>query len=366
MHPRRHPNPDLSGQEAISISPIPVYGRGNDAALCTGGAMRSYIRFFAMFLAAVLVCAPFNYGHANEVRVPENLNDVSLARINDQIYVIHGIQSLPDKTNKGFISNTGIVLTKTGVVIVDSGGSLEVGRLIIEFVRELTDKPIIAVFNSHVHGDHWLGNAAIREAFPNVRIYAHNRAIERLREGEADQWLETFSRILGRETAGTTPVIPDEGLSGGESIEIDGAAFKIHHTGQGHTDTDIMIEAPAQRLLFTGDVVTNASVPSMGIPRDFSARGQIEAIRYALELPIDTFVPGHGATGGREVPQAVLQFLEMLHASVKRHYDAGLKDYEMKDKVLNDLAEFSDWSGIDRIGGLISVVYLQVEEADFQ
>ncbi len=328
--------------------------------------MRSCIRLFTGFLAALLVCAPFNWGHANEVKLPENLDDVSLARINDQIYVVHGILSLPLKINKGFISNTGIVLTKTGVVIVDAGGSLAVGRLLVEFVRELTDKPIIAVFNTHVHGDHWLGNAAIREAFPNVRIYAHNRAIERLRDGEADQWLETFTRILGRETAGTTPVIPDEGLAGGESIEIDGTAFKTHHTGQGHTDTDIMIEAPGQRLLFTGDVVTNDGVPSTGIPEDFSAKGQIEAIRYALELPVDTFVPGHGATGGREIPQAVLRFLEALYASVKRHYDAGLKDYEMKDKVLNDLAEFSDWNGFDLMGKMISVVYLQVEEADFQ
>jgi glyoxylase-like metal-dependent hydrolase (beta-lactamase superfamily II) len=325
--------------------------------------MTSYINLTVSFLIAALVCVPFNYGHANEVKLPDNLNDVSLAKINDRIYVVHGIQSLPDKHNKGLIGNTGVVLTNSGVVLIDSGGGLEVGRLIVKMVQELTDNPIVAVFNTHIHGDHWLGNAAIREAFPKVRIYAHEIAIKRLQDGEADRWLEIFIQLAGQEAIGTTPVLPNEGLQGGETIEIDGTAFKTHHTGHAHTDSDIMVEAPAQRLLFTGDIVAHGQLSAA---QDFNAKGQIEAIRYALELPVDTFVPGHGVTGGREIPQAALRFLEILYDSVKRHYDAGLKDFEMKNKVVNDLAEFSNWFGFDEIGRLISFVYLQVEDADFQ
>jgi glyoxylase-like metal-dependent hydrolase (beta-lactamase superfamily II) len=317
-------------------------------------------------LAVALLCLPLGCSQADEIRIPENLDEVRLARITDNIYVVHGIHSLPDDHNKGLMSNTGIVLTDAGVVIVDAGGSLGAGRIIISRLRDLTDKPVIALFNTHVHGDHWLGNAAVREAFPNVRIYAHSRAIERLQAGEAETWLESFGGILGPETVGTKAVLPDQALEGGEDIEIGGMDFHTHHVGQGHTDTDIMIETPAQRLLFTGDVVVNHAVPSAGMLHDFSAQGQIKAVRYALGLPVDIYVPGHGATGGREVPEGTLRFLEALYASVKRYYDEGLKDYEMKDKVVADLAEYSDWEGFDRIGAVISFVYLQVEEADFQ
>ena len=73
-------------------------------------------------------------------------------------------------------------------------------------------------------------------------------------------------------------------------------------------DSDIMVEAPAQRLLFTGDIVEHGRAVSSDVPQDFNAKGQIEAIRYALELPVDTFVPGHGVMGGREIPQAALDF----------------------------------------------------------
>jgi glyoxylase-like metal-dependent hydrolase (beta-lactamase superfamily II) len=36
--------------------------------------------------------------------------------------------------------------------------------------EKITNKPIVAVFNTHVHGDHWLGNQAIVERYPAVKI----------------------------------------------------------------------------------------------------------------------------------------------------------------------------------------------------
>jgi hypothetical protein len=81
---------------------------------------------------------------------------------------------------------------------------------------------------------------------------------------------------------------------------------------------------------------------------------------------VDIYVPGHGPTGDREIPEATLRFLEVLYESVQTYYDEGLADFEMRDKVVADLAEFSGWSGMDRIGRLISFVYQQVEAAEFE
>ena len=320
----------------------------------------------SLLCAVAFLLLPARIVYAHEVRLPASLNDLSVTKIEERIYVVHGLRALPDKNNKGFISNTGIVLTDAGVVIIDSGGSLQVARLIVAKVRELSDQPIIAVFNTHIHGDHWLGNAAIREAFPNVRIYAHERAIERLRNGEAERWLDIFMGMTDKAIAGTTLVLPDQGLKGGETLKIAGKPFKTHHTGHAHTDSDLMIEVPQNRLLFAGDIIEHGRAVSSDVPQDFDAKGQIEAIRYALKLPVDTFVPGHGVTGGREIPEAALRFLEVLYNSVKRNYDAGMQDDEMRDLVAKDLSEFSDWFGLDQIGRLISFVYQQVDEEDFQ
>jgi glyoxylase-like metal-dependent hydrolase (beta-lactamase superfamily II) len=303
---------------------------------------------------------------ANEVKLPANLSEVSFSKVSERIYVLHGLQAMPDRHNAGMISNTGVVLTETGVVVVDSGGSHAIGRLIVEKIKDLTDKPIIAVFNSHIHGDHWLGNSAIREAFPNVRIYAHNRAIQRLQDGEAENWRGIIDRMIGDKESARHSVLPDTVLEGGEVINFGATVLKVHHTGHAHTDSDIKVEAPGQRLLFTGDIVEYGRLVSSDVPRDFDAKGQIEAIRYILALPVDIYVPGHGETGGKRIPQTALRFLETLYASVKRHYDEGLADYQMKERVIADLSEFSGWFNFDQIGKMISFVYQQVEAADFQ
>jgi glyoxylase-like metal-dependent hydrolase (beta-lactamase superfamily II) len=305
-------------------------------------------------------------GHAHNVTVPKNIKDMSLKKVTDNIYVVHGIHAMPDKDNKGFISNSGIVVSDEGVVIIDTGGSLQIGEMLLTKTREVTDKPVIAVFNTHLHGDHWMGNAAIRKAYPEARIYAHERAIERLQNGEAEQWRDIFMQSTDGAIEGTQLVLPDTELKGGESIEAAGTTFRIHHTGHAHTDNDIMIEYREHKTLFAGDIVVYGSTVSGARPQDFSATGQIRAVEYALELPVDIYVPGHGPTGGREIPEATRRFLEILYQSVQRHYDEGLADFEMRDQVTDELSEFSDWSGFDQIGRLISYVYQQVEAAEFE
>jgi glyoxylase-like metal-dependent hydrolase (beta-lactamase superfamily II) len=109
-------------------------------------------------------------GHAHNVTTPEAIEDMSLKKVTDDVYVVYGIRAMPDQENKGFISNSGIVVSDEGVVIIDTGGSQQIGEMLLNKTREVTDKPVIAAFNTHLHGDHWLGNAVIRKACPEARI----------------------------------------------------------------------------------------------------------------------------------------------------------------------------------------------------
>jgi len=303
---------------------------------------------------------------SHEIKVPEDIGELALHKISDAVFVIHGLQKLPDNNNQGFISNSAIVLTRAGVVVVDSGGSLEVGQLIIRKIQEKTDQPVIAVFNTHLHGDHWLGNAAIRKAFPNAGFYAHRDAIRRLNSGEAEQWQTIFSQMTATPLKEIEIVLPDKPLDGNETMHFGDTTFSMHHTGHAHTDSDIMIEMPAEKILFSGDIIEYGRAVSSDVPQDFDIKGQIKALKYALDLPVETYVPGHGTSGGKEIPTAALKFLSVLHESVKRNYDEGLQDFEMAEAVKTDLSAFSHWFGFDQLGRMISYVYQQVENEDFQ
>lgn len=319
-------------------------------------------RSSALFMAAAILCASKAHSHSPGAFDPDV--ELQARKLTEHVYVVHGPQAFPSPETRGFMNNPGFVLTSQGAIVIDPGSSVQIGDKVLESIRRITDKPVVAVFNTHVHGDHWLGNQAFRQAYPQVPIYAHERMIERVQEGEGEEWVKLFERLTDGATVGTQVVGPTVGLRGGETLEFGDVALRIHHTGKAHSDTDIMIESPADRAIFLGDIVTNRRIQSAR-PADSDIRGQIDAVKYALATDNRWFIPGHGLSGGREIAQQQLKFLQDLYDSVKRHYEDGLADYEMLEPVRKDLAEYSDWYNFDELGRVLSNVFLRVEEEAF-
>jgi glyoxylase-like metal-dependent hydrolase (beta-lactamase superfamily II) len=160
-------------------------------------------------------------------------------------------------------------------------------------------------------------------------------------------------------------VAPNLGLNGNEILNLDGVVLRFHHTGKAHTDHDLMIEVMEDKTIFLGDVVAAEHVPSSDVPRDAYFKGQINAIRTILKQPIDIHIPGHGRTGGREVSQASLDFLERLYDSVTKYYKQGLHDFEMKEYVVKELYRYRDWFNFGELGRVISHVFLEIEAESF-
>jgi len=329
---------------------------------------RKYVCLIKAFTLSLLVLLAFTLAlpaNAHEVNSPQSIEQFAPDKISEHIYIVHGPQLLPDKNTRAFMNNPGFVLTDQGVVVVDPGSSTQIGRELLNKIKNITDMPVVAVFNTHVHGDHWLGNQAIYEAYPDVHIYAHERMIERVATGEGDDWIKIFNSMTENAISGTKAVSPNIGLKGGESLVIGNIKFNIHHTGKAHTDHDIMIEIGDDKAIFLGDIVTNKRVPSSDVPHDAYYKGQIKAIQSILRLPLQVYIPGHGITGGRKLPESSLAFLGILYASVEKYFNNGLNDFEMKDQVIADLKEYRDWNNFEEIGRVISHVYLEIEQTSF-
>ena len=291
-------------------------------------------------------------------------NDLVVRKISEHVYIAHGPQAFPNPQTAGFMNNPGFVVTLEGVVVIDPGSSVQIGRRLLQSIRSITEQPVVAVFNSHVHGDHWLGNQAIRESYPHARIYAHQRMLEHVDAGAGEEWIALFSRLTEGATEGTNVTGPDIGLQGGEVISIGGLSFRIYHAGKAHSDSDIMIELPIDRVLFTGDIVTNKRIQSAR-PEDSDIFGQINAVKIALGTNSRWYIPGHGNSGGREIAETQLLFLQQLLGAVQRYYELGLSDFEMVALVKKDLGAYRDWYNFDELGRVISRVYLKVEEKAF-
>ncbi|NDE43484.1 MAG: MBL fold metallo-hydrolase, partial [Burkholderiaceae bacterium] len=102
------------------------------------------------------------------------VKDIPAKQISKHVWLIYSPDGFPTPENRGMMANVTFVVTSKGVVILDTGASLQIGEMAIRMIKKVTDKPVIAIFNSHYHGDHFLGNQAFIETYSKVMpIYAH-------------------------------------------------------------------------------------------------------------------------------------------------------------------------------------------------
>lgn len=326
------------------------------------------IRTLRFSLAALALAFAANTATAHDVQIAvDEVRKMPLVKVAPNIHVIHGMMAMPNDDNKAFINNPGFIVGPSGVIVVDPGSNTQIGDIVLNHVKTITDKPVVAVINTHVHGDHWLGNHAVAKAYPGVAIYAHENAVEQMKNGEDKAWLTLFQQLAPNAMKGTEIVRPNKVLKGGEKLSLGGLDVQmIYPVEKAHSTSDLFIKVPSEAAMFLGDIVMNRRTLGNRV-HEAGFSGIEKATAMALDhKDIKIFIPGHGNSGGPDMVANALTFISTLRASVKKYYDAGLADFEMRDKVLADLAAYKDWHGFDELGRAISFVFLEVEAEDFQ
>lgn len=289
------------------------------------------------------------------------VRDHPAGQISPHVWVIEGPLGFPSVENQGFMNNPAFVVTDQGVVVIDPGSSVQAGRMVLKQIRKVTDKPVTHVLDTHVHGDHWLGNQAIVEAFPKVKLIAHPKMIKNAHEFAAESWLKVMEESTNGFTSGTQAVIPQISIKDAATLEVGGINFRIYAPEAAHSGTDIMIEVVEDKVLFLGDNVTYQRIPRLN---DATFSGNINACDVALQVGAEIFVPGHGPVGGREVVEAYGQYLATIYRLAAQYYEEELQDYEMKPKIVAALSPYEKWVNFnDQIGRHISLAILEYESS---
>lgn len=190
----------------------------------------------------------------------------------------------------GIGGNVGVLVTSEGAVVVDTMTFARQGGVIRAEVARLTDKPIVAVLNTHYHIDHTHGNPA----FPvGTKVIATAKTLEHLRTRDADYWRDHPAVDL----------LPNETFdSGTKEIKVGGKTVRSYALGRGHTDGDMVVLFVEDRVIHTGDLVSNGYYPNIDLEAGGSVKLWASTLDKVLALPFDTVIPGHGpATSRRTV-----------------------------------------------------------------
>ena len=147
--------------------------------------------------------------------------DRPLERISPHVFMIKAPDGFPTPENQGLMSNVTFVVGDRGVVVVDSGASVQIAEMSIRQLKKLTEKPVIGIVNTHYHGDHWLGNQGFLAAYgKDVPIHAHPGTRAAIEGTTGSFWHEAMVKWTNEATLGTEIVPPNHDIGHGFEIPL--------------------------------------------------------------------------------------------------------------------------------------------------
>ena len=219
-------------------------------------------RFVLGFLSATaLLLAP--HAQAQFGSEPAKLDVI---KVRDDIYVISNV-AVPGLTTA--------LITNEGVLLVDDKFEIDHDS-IMAALKTVTNQPVKYVINTHYHGDHSGGNAKL-QALGTLAVAS----------------IEARASMVAANQSGQ----PNITVGNRAELFIGGKKVEIHKVGRAHTNGDVVVLFPEQRVLAAGDIFANGPGTSAQLV-DYRGGGSAklwpQAIGQALELSFDTVIPGHG------------------------------------------------------------------------
>ena len=278
---------------------------------------------------------------------------MKLEEVGDDVYAC-----IPDRAASGH-SSSGLVNAGGGLVIDTQFDLAHAQRMMALFGRVWRTPPR-RIVNTHPHPAHTWGN----QLFPNAEILAHRppadgvRAecpedMQRLRDAVDSSHPAVAARARALEdfdfrwiAPKTASMLFEERLA----LRLDGTDVHLIHVGRCHSQADTVVHLPAERVLFTGDVVCRDLTPL--VTGGFEA--WLSVLDWIVELDPETIVPGHGPVCGIESVMDEKAYLEYVWLESKRHFRAGRTAMEASKRI--ELGAFAAWAEPERL-------YLNVEQA---
>lgn len=212
---------------------------------------------------------------------------LSLEKVDDGIYVHHGLHQDLAEGYQGDISNIGVIVGSKGIAVIDTGGTFKVGQRFREAIRQISDLPILYVINTHVHPDHIYGNAAFNADRPQF-VGHHKLAVAM--ELRNDAYARMHESWLGTEFAGSAMVKPTLTIDDKMTLELGDRQLQLQAHPVAHTNTDLTVIDSKTGTLWSGDLLFVERIPAI----DGDIKGWIAVTEQLGKLQVSRVVPGHG------------------------------------------------------------------------
>jgi glyoxylase-like metal-dependent hydrolase (beta-lactamase superfamily II) len=244
-----------------------------------------------------------------------------------------------------------------GVLLVDTQFA-PMAPKILAAIRELTDKPIRYIINTHVHGDHTGGNEAIAKSVQDIKIIGHENLLKVMSAPPTHRPFD-FSAPRGN--------WPTETYKDQKTLEFNGEEVELIHSDKAHSSGDTIVFFHGSNVVSAGDVYANSRYPT------FDPTGSIGGVIIGMNrilgmiTPPDkrgqggtVIIPGHGPIAHQADLVAYRDMAVMLRDRIQTMLNQGMTLEQVK--AMHPMKEYDPiyggpTTGIGSADGTIEEIY---------
>jgi cyclase len=275
-------------------------------------------------IAALAICA-----FAQQQPAP-----VEVMPIRGNAYLIRG----------GSGANAGLIVAAREAIVIDAKMTEDSARAMLEAIRKVTPNPVRRVILTHSDGDHING----LPGFPKeVTVIAHPNARRDIEQAAKDPKFGFLASWIPREL-----------VSGDRRLDVEGVQVELRHFGPAHTDGDLVVWLPAERVAYVGDLLFIGRDPLIHRHKNGTSFGLVSTLKKLLELDADTYVSGHAEPVGKAEIRKLIASLETTQERVRVLVAQG----RSLDEVKAAFGVTGTTGMPGRRPGLVEVIYLELTE----
>lgn len=200
--------------------------------------------------------------------------------------------------------NSGVIIGDNSVMIVEAQATPRLANMVIDKVREVTDKPISHVVLTHYHAVRVLGASAYGADQIIMSDKARGMVAERGQE-DWDSEFQRFPRLFEGHESIPGLTWPTTTFSDAMTVYLGNRRVDLKHLGRAHTAGDAVVVVPDENVMFSGDIVEYKSACYCGDGHFSDWGATLDAI---AAYDVDAIAPGRGdALVGKDMVNAALE-----------------------------------------------------------
>jgi quinoprotein relay system zinc metallohydrolase 2 len=218
----------------------------------------------------------------------QTADEFNLSAPQPGIYVHLG-KNLPlDAPGHDDIANIGFIVGSRCVAVIDTGGSVRIGRELRAQIRRRTPLPVCYVIDTHVHVDHVLGNFAFQDDKPH---FVGHAALADAMNRNRQYFMKEYGGDFDGTPSADQVVGPDQLVDRELSLDLGSRTLRLRAWPTAHTDCDLTVYDERTGTLWTGDLLFRERLPAL----DGDLKGWLAVIAELSRTKARFVVPGHGA-----------------------------------------------------------------------